>query len=159
MDVTDAIITALRQLSEALEDVQRLQSCVETLNEGYKTIGQVPAARRVYSRISGFSYGKLNASYAHSIRHDFVERAPISSLTVAWQAYADRFDVQGLGISTELLEAGLALARLTRNCLAGSHEAKALVRLVPLEIRCHPSCKRRLIFLRIHCIVPRSQRL
>ncbi|KAH8082274.1 spinocerebellar ataxia type 10 protein domain-containing protein [Filobasidium floriforme] len=127
MDVTDAIITALRQLSEALEDVQRLQSCVGTLNEGYKTIGQVPAARRVYWRISGFSYRKLNTSYAHSIRHDFVERAPISSLTVAWQAYAERFDVQGLGISTESLEAGLALARLTRNCLAGSHEAKALV--------------------------------
>jgi hypothetical protein len=130
METTYVIITALQQLSEALEDVQRIQACIRTLSEGYRTIGEDPAARQVFLKDSGYSYRTLNKSYVAPLRRDFALRAQASSLTTAWKAYADHFEGQGFSVSSESLDAGLALARLTRNCLAGSHEAKSLVGLV-----------------------------
>lgn len=128
MDDTDTIIdvlVALRQVSTA--DPSQLHAWVDTLTKGYKSVGEDASIRQVWMLVrpaSSFSNFLL-----HPLRRNAftTQSRAASGLADAWQAYAEQMESQALELTEDFLAVGVALARLTRNCLAGCHEAKTLV--------------------------------
>ena len=128
MEAIDATLDALRQLPTALRAVSQSRPWVDTLIDGYRLIGGDPASRRVESQ-RPLQPSFLNCGGITPFRHEFIIQATANrSLSDAWKTYAVHLENEGFEISEQDLAAGLALARLTRNCLAGSHHAKQLVR-------------------------------